>query len=498
MRELQQQKQAESRIELKQEDFQNLEKWNVPQDQIAETREAFRQRIINVQTEIDVALQAEMARQHPEQEVERPAPVAEPPVQQQAVQETRKERKERMRKRKAAAKVCPVGNENTFDMVHDLQRDMAMRKNSRNEAVIARCREAHVDPGLMLVMCQGYQTDKKGRPATPEDAQKKQQDERMIDDYLSGDQQRRKPYLDAFVKELLTTPISMDMFVPERFQRDAARLKLLGDKLSRFEVLLRENPEYFEALPQMQKDMLRALQPVHQSFLILLNGRFQLLGVNYGSGDYIWEKSVIREGEEIEQEYTPQLTEDLKQYERDSEQALQEEVERGMAKADQVLAPEYDEIKRIIEENSGPGQEYEKRAGIRFTNYGYEYQYNMIVEYREMIASHPAEYARHKAIVDQVYAEFAKAVDISADYYYKAMVISDAQGRVPLPGTPGAPLLAGKLRSAYGRRFDQNEAEKTKIEHRIIGLADLLHHYLRGKELSPLARKTQEDLLKNR
>ena len=483
-------RQEEQRAELRQEDFQQMEQWNVPQNQLAETRDAFRQRILAVQTELDASLQAEMHRQHPELAVQRAAPVPEPPVQQQPVEEGFKERRERMKKRKAAAAACPVGNEDTYDMVHDLRQDMTARMNSRNEAVLERCRQARVDTRVMLVMCQGYQTNKKGRPATPEDERKKRLDEQMIDDYLSGDQQRRKPHLDAFVNELLTTPITMDMFAPERFKRDAAKLKLLGDKFVYLENLQRENPDYFEALPQVQKDMLRAQEPLQRAFVGLMAGRFDKLGVNYNLAEYHSLQTPIDMGEQMEEIYTPQFAAALEQFQADSDRAIENEISRQMTEAEQVLAPEYDMAKRTIEENSGPGQEYEKYAGIRFTNRAYFYQYDEIAKYRAMLASHPEAYATHKAIVDQIYTELAKAMDIGADYYFKGKVLSYATDGNPPPGAQGASPLSGRLRSIYFRRLEQHQEEESKVQHRIIGLADLLRHYLEGEKLSFLATVT--------
>ena len=467
--------------QLQQEDFQRLEIWNVAPEELLKTREEFRQKIVGVHEQANARLLTNVRRQHREVTVAAAAPVLQPPV--NVGEETRKQRRERLRKRKEAAKKCPGADEDTYDIVHILKQDLDNRQNSMNKDFTDQCREQGVNGKMLLCMCKGYRTSRRGKPATQEDALNKQMDEEFLEDYLSGDQQLRKPYLDDFVREMLSTKISMDMFAPENFKRNALKLKQLGDKIVYFENLQKENPEYFEALPQVQKDMLNALIPVQVAFVGLLSSHMDMRGVNYNYATYHKSEEALRSGRDRLEMSSTQLEDALKQFEKDSLQVLQREYQRQLAEEEGIKRQEFDDMKREIEENCGPGQRFEKFAGIHFTNRAYLFQYDLVVEARELLQGHPQEYQLNREIVDQLYSDLMKTVDVYADYYYEGKVIDAGIIRNSSVDSE-APPLSHAIQTFFTQSSEKNQEEASKVMGRLAALKDLMRHYLCGLKLS--------------
>lgn len=191
-----------------------------------------------------------------------------------AKKQTYKERKEEKRKaEEKAAKEAeivqrvsreaggPVGIE-TYHIRTSLLDLYGKQANSaayfENDEARELIHQHHVDFRVLHSFLNGYKKKEDGEPATEEDARKMQEDRTFIDDYISGDLERRRPHLERITNELLSAQITADMFSKEYVSQHAADMKVLFDRMVYFENMRHDpiNAPFFEQLEPLQKELI--------------------------------------------------------------------------------------------------------------------------------------------------------------------------------------------------------------------------------------------------
>lgn len=232
-------------------------------------------------------LAQEAREQLPAAQADAAAPGA--PVQEEAPpQRTWKQKVSDKWHTRQARKVCPVGTAATYDMVHSLQR-LRQSQDTALEGHLEEVQNSGVEMPLLRAFVQGWRQDKKGRPATPADAQARAADEAFVADYCSNDLQRRRPHLDRMVSALLSARLTPGMFHPRNLRGDLARLQRLGEQMACLGSMMADpvNRPYFEENEAAYGPLLRQIRDqVYPAYLAALATTAMSQGVHCSRADY--------------------------------------------------------------------------------------------------------------------------------------------------------------------------------------------------------------------
>lgn len=196
-------------------------------------------------------------------------------VQQQApARQTYKERRaEKRHAREARENTDGVGNIVTYDIKHQLEDHKKQHTNSLNSyfPFIGKDRDmsknrSDVDMRVLRGFSHGFRTDKKGNPATPDDLKYQLEDAAFFDAFCSTENERRTPYLQRMMEELLSCDLKEDLLSDNSLRSNAAGIYSLADHLVYMENVVDEkhkNTDFFfkgllssgkrEALKQVQE-----------------------------------------------------------------------------------------------------------------------------------------------------------------------------------------------------------------------------------------------------
>lgn len=123
----------------------------------------------------------------------------------------------------------------------------------------AERRGVKVDGRVLNSFITGYKTDAEGNPLNEQEAERKQRDEAFLQDYCSGDLQRRLPYLEQMKNEMLNIRLSPDMLTETYMERHAVELYDIVTKMTYFENVEKDpiNAPFFENLPEVERKLLK-------------------------------------------------------------------------------------------------------------------------------------------------------------------------------------------------------------------------------------------------
>lgn len=116
-----------------------------------------------------------------------------------------------------------------------------------------------IDGRVLKAFITGHKTDRQGNPLDEQEEEKKRNDARFLDDYSSGDLQRRLPHLERIKNEMLAVRVSPDMLTEAYMEKHAAELYDLTAKMTYFENVEEDpvNAPYFNNLPEVEKKLLK-------------------------------------------------------------------------------------------------------------------------------------------------------------------------------------------------------------------------------------------------
>lgn len=120
-------------------------------------------------------------------------------------------------------------------------------------------RGVKVDGRVLNSFITGYKTDAEGNPLNEQEVERKQRDEAFLQDYCSGDLQRRLPYLEQMKNEMLNIRLSPDMLTETYMERHAVELYDIVTKMTYFENVEKDpiNAPFFENLPEVERKLLK-------------------------------------------------------------------------------------------------------------------------------------------------------------------------------------------------------------------------------------------------
>lgn len=479
------QKQKLLRIEQQDTIHKNLTKlqtWDLAEGQtLEERRQAHKEAMIHGQLQENAAMQNAAQAQLAQATANAAAPGA--PVQEQApAKQTYKQRREQARKAKEAKKRSPVGTADTYDCVEATSRVVQERQNALKPVPKDT---GGVDPRVLGAFCQGYKVNKKGKPATPEDQAKADSDNAFLAAYLSKDVERRKPYLEAFRKELMDFPLSADTASNAYMVKNAEMMKRITDKSCYYENVMKDpiNKPYFDSLDPTDMELLTKKLNVLALLGSYFVNRMGGMGLNSNLGcyyDYSAQRGIssFKSNADFQQEYVGSLTAGWEQQKR-------EILERHM---EEYAAQERERMLREIAEDRTK-QTAHRPEDMNFSGPAAGYATEELKRYRTMIEEHPDVYAANKPLMDQLYQEFYRGMDILNEMSFDSMVyqsVTDAKKESQKDTDQAKARLAFKK---LERHMESMDAARKQLNT----ITQALDFYLKEKPLTDGARA----LLKN-
>lgn len=187
----------------------------------------------------------------------------------QAPKESNKEKRKKNSRLKEYQKTNP---NMTMDQMLGMEqaKDVYMEKRHSVDPKVDELNAAGVDLRVANILAKGYKVDKKGNPLNEEEAQKKADDQAMLDAFISKDLTRKKPYLDKITKRVLSFRITDAMMNPEYIREHSVEMSQYAQELGYIENLMKSEKAYFEALPKIVQDRLQrmsGLQGLYSSFV---------------------------------------------------------------------------------------------------------------------------------------------------------------------------------------------------------------------------------------
>ena len=123
----------------------------------------------------------------------------------------------------------------------------------------AESRDVKVDIKVLDAFITGYKTNEEGNPLNEQEVERKRKDDTFLEDYCSGDLQRRLPHLERMKNELLNIRLSPDMLTETYMERHAVELYDIVAKMTYFENVEKDpiNAPFFENLPAVERKLLK-------------------------------------------------------------------------------------------------------------------------------------------------------------------------------------------------------------------------------------------------
>ncbi|MCD8067285.1 MAG: hypothetical protein LUE87_00030 [Lachnospiraceae bacterium] len=469
-------------FEIRQE-LTQLQEWDTEENQtLEERRRQEAERLITEQREMNQQLAARAAGNLPQAQAREAAP-GNPVQEQAAAKKSYKQRREESRRTKEAKKGNIAADHISYNMVEQLKDLRAEHLNSMTEERNQIAFEAGVDRRVLGVFVQGYRKNKKGLPATEEDARKKREDDDFYEDYISKDLRRRKPHLDRFVNELINTEISPDMFSVEYMEKHTREMKNLTERLTYFSNVMEDpiNKPYFDDMPRPQKDLFEAKRLMSASYSQMFISAARAKAVNVNENTYhtadlksFWEDMVE----------TP-LQMDKARFNRDYEESQRREREIYDGVVDQEIEREIPVRLRRNEEVRSWAEASDNTAGLNINTYATQETYERLGALRSAIESNPGYYEAHKQMVDDLYQRVYRTVDVLGDRRLRALA-SDQLCDIYENAADTQEIK--KRESALAKREAYAE-EAERLAEQFTAGENAINFFLKGAPLSAAGRE---------
>ncbi|MCL2633078.1 MAG: hypothetical protein FWD34_01040 [Oscillospiraceae bacterium] len=118
---------------------------------------------------------------------------------------------------------------------------------------------------IMVALLTGYKRDRNGNPTTPDEELKRDRDRQVIDDYLSGEQEKRESWISQIIDLTLDYNFTPEMADLEHIKNNYKDMRYLSFAMINTDNLKMGNPEYFKKHTERTKK-LEALSMVHASY----------------------------------------------------------------------------------------------------------------------------------------------------------------------------------------------------------------------------------------
>lgn len=457
--------------------LQRLQTWNSAEDpQVQVDRETYRETLIRRQQELNETMQADARQQLPQAVANGAAPGT--PVQEQAPAKlTYKQRREQKRKLKEARRNVNGGTVESYEM-HRVSNDMIrMKENSTGPyeyRVLGRreLRDA-------ISFCHGYRKNLLGRPATAEDRAWMERDKAYIEDYLSRDIERRKPYLEDFKQKIMAYEVTGDTFSNANIVQNFDELRRITEYSCSYENLMNDpdNAPYFDQMLAEEKAVLERKMVLLNALGGYLTSKAMACGVTIDDGKYV---------REIPPEM-PLVVEGSLAVLKDSHESLMEDCQTLV---EPVVARMADEVREQalapLREETGE-RRVSAGSDIRFSQESFESLQEQMRGLRDLILSESESYAVHarKDLIDALYQDAYRTLDLQNELALKAESYQKTFDGLSSSGG----FYGQTLKHTAARKASQYLTQARECEKHAADISQALSYLLKGGRVSEEVRK---------
>ncbi len=198
-------------------------------------------------------------------------------------------------KRNAARKQSAAADEFSYDM-HEVLTDYEQRKINSIKQIHRDVDEKRRTPGCnkvdwreLMAYSEGYRVNAEGEPATPQDEQAKERDERYINAVLTGKLSDREQYLKKNTEWIMNQDLRLEMLSDYYMRKNAYKVREITDRLLCFDNTLHDpvNKPYFDSLRDDEKAVLQLRMEQADSFVNAVNTKLGLKGIDINTGEYL-------------------------------------------------------------------------------------------------------------------------------------------------------------------------------------------------------------------
>lgn len=392
-----------------------------------------------------------------------------------------KQRQEEKKRAKKAKKHTQVADHNSYKIHSQIQQYTLARQNSFTPELQQEAEQNHIDCTALNAFISGYYKNKNGEPLNKEEAAKKEKDEALIRDYISGDVEKRAPHLKMMKNIMLNFEIEDYMLTDEYISTYGVYLFRMHEQMELFKNIWTDpiNAPYFESLPELERDLLQAKYGGETNILSdFLKNRFALKGISLVDGQYYEDKdaasaAILQEAQRNKDHVAEQLNE--------RKQALNNRIDGIYEHHLEVLAEEplKEELERV-EKRKPDWEKMSDMSGLNLTGYYTSYTLEDISFMRHRILDAPKQYEKHKETLHMLYQQFYRLIDTLGDLTKKlpAYQVIMYTHRY----TPGALGMVAQIASQKQREIGEEEIQ---LRLHAGALIDLMNYYLKEDESLP-------------
>lgn len=188
----------------------------------------------------------------------------------------------------AAMRQLPLDRRATATRMVIALRDRRAAHNNSVGDNGARITAAQKDGRALRGLLQGTHLNENGEPLTEADAQALRHDRALIEAYISGDVARVTPFLDPIIEHVLNFPYETIDLERETLQNPAYMMQIMNQNVY-MQNVRRDNPAYFERMPQAKQDYLEACMRVGCTVSCLMVAYMGRYGVEGNSSSFTRE-----------------------------------------------------------------------------------------------------------------------------------------------------------------------------------------------------------------
>ncbi|MCD8325688.1 MAG: hypothetical protein LUC90_03075 [Lachnospiraceae bacterium] len=284
---------------------------------------------------------------------------------------------------------------------------------------------------------------------------------------------------------MLDVKLTEQMLDDSYLEQHAAELKVMSDRMTYFENLMNQNPEFFnENLSPVQRDVLKTkLNAFAGTFGLALSSVSSVKGVLINS------HRLAQNSEQASEESLNELKEgamnafrnSLREYPGQLEQTYDRVLEETRLEERDALMADHELLK-------GWAESQPELSGLGLTSYATEFSYNNMKDMRDMIEQNPENYAQYTDAVNDIYQRAYRAIDAMGDYTLLSRSYQQVRDRYALSAIPEEQ----KLESLAMKKVEFYAEEMKGLEHQQDDCKVALEFFLKDRKLTDESRTLLE------
>ena len=150
-----------------------------------------------------------------------------------------------------------------------METDMALQERAKEKAnaesvwlkdpeLAERVQTSGADNRVLQIFCQGFKVNESGEPLDETEAAKKAANLTFVEDYISGDIEKKRPHLDKMTEKFLDAKLDVGMLTDDYVHDHILELKDLTNELCYYDNVMKDptNAAYFSEMPAFKRRLI--------------------------------------------------------------------------------------------------------------------------------------------------------------------------------------------------------------------------------------------------